>query len=323
MDGALEEARELGRYAQTPWQITWKGWKKIFWRSVSRFSEADISLRCAGVAFFTFFSIFPALAAGVLTYGLLLDRNTLRDHLASIQPLLPADAYNLIAERLESLLSQPETGLGIGLLFSLAIALWSGSRGVGSLVGLVSQTYRERDERNFLVSAALSLGLTFGGIICFAIAVFTVAALPALFLALPFGSVFETTVLWLRWPLLAAFVVLGLTVLYRLAPDRDAPSFVWLLPGALFAGLMWIGVSFGFSIYVEQFGNYSATFGSLSIAVVTMLWIYYSVTVFALGGVLNAEAELQTRVDTTTGSPKPLGQRGAVVADNLPEKLSE
>ncbi len=308
-----------GKYATSPFQISLKGWWPIVKRGVARFGEADISIRCAGVAFFTFFSIFPAIAAAVLTYGLFLDRSMLRTQLDTLQPFVPPEAFTIIAERLDALLSQPETGLGLGLVLALGIALWSGSRGVGSLVGLISEAYREHDNRSFIVSALLSIGLTFGGMVFLAVAILTVAALPAIFLALPFGASFEWFVLLLRWPLLFLFVMFALVVLYRLGPDRKDARLVWLVPGAAFGTIAWLLLSALFSFYVQNFGNYDATFGSLSVAIVTMLWLYYSILIFAVGAILNAEAEYQTRMDSTTGPPKPLGYRGAVVADEVPE----
>lgn len=307
-----------GCFAVSPRQIPWQGWKSILPRIGSRFVEADISLRSAGVAFFTFFSIFPGLTAAVLVYGLFLDRETLRQHLATVEPLLPDAAFSIINTRLEALLAQPQTGLGIGLAVSLAIAFWSGSRGVGSLVTLLTIAHREKEERSFLSAALLSLGLTLAGIIGFAIAIILVAAIPAAAAALPLPDYFETLALWLRWPILLVFILGALMALYRLAPDRRAPAMRWLWPGAVAAAIVWVLLSVLFSIYVQNFGNYSATFGALSAAVVMMLWLYYSIMVFAMGAVLNAEIEYQTRTDTTAGLSRPVGDRGAVVADNMP-----
>lgn len=318
--GALAGAG-AGKYAETPFQIPLKGWWPILKRVYARFIEADISIRCAGVAFFTFFSIFPAIAASVLTYGLFLDRQVLRTHLGAIEPFLPPEAFTIISDRLDALLAQPETGLGLGLLFALAVALWSGSRGIGSLVGLMSEAYRENDKRSFIVSALLSIGLTVGGIVFLAVAIVTVAALPAIFLILPFGEFFERLVLLLRWPLLFLFVMAALMVLYRLGPDRKDAQLVWLVPGAFISTVGWVLLSLLFSFYVENFGNFSATFGSLSVAVVTMLWLNYTILIFTLGALLNAEAEYQTRIDTTVGAPKPMGLRGAVVADEVPKPI--
>lgn len=311
--------KSSGRYATSPTEIPWDGWKDILARVARRFTEADISLRAAGVAFFTFFSIFPAIAAAVLLYGLFLDRETLRQHLATIQPQVPDQAFSIIDSRLEALLAQPQTGIGIGLAASLAIAFWSGSRGVGSLVTLMTKAQREEEERNFFVAAALSIGLTLAGIFGFAIAVFLVAAIPAAVAALPLPTYFETLALWLRWPILAVFIIGALIVLYKIAPDRKSAQLGWVWPGALLAGSLWLLLSIMFSIYVQNFGNYSATFGTLSAAVVLMLWLYYSIMVFAIGAVFNAEIEYQTRTDTTSGAPRPMGKRGAIVADTMPE----
>lgn len=320
---ALDRAASSGRYATRPGQIPRPGWIKILKRTLATMSATDLSLRCAGVAFFTFLSIFPVLACFVLIYGLVATPDSLRAQLEALRAFAPASVFNIVQERLEALLSQPEVGLGIGLAISFTLALWSGSRGVNALIGTISFAYRETDERSFISAALTSVGLTLGALVFLVIALFTIAGLPVILAATPFVSnMAETVALWARWPVLALFVCLSMAVLFRIAPHRESAQWKWITPGALVATVLWVMLSVLFSIYVEQFGNYSATFGSLSVAVVMMLWTYYSTMIVTLGASLNAEIEHQTKVDTTTGPSAPMGDRGAFVADHLADDNS-
>ena len=319
MSVPTEYADAIGRYAARPTQIPWAGWKRVAVRTYQQIGKADLSLRCAGVAFFAFLSVFPVLACFVLVYGLFADTTSLNEHMSAVRQLAPQSVMNVIEERLNALLSQPQVGLGVGLVVSFLIALWSGSRGTNALVDTVSSAYHEDEERHFLASAFLSLGLTLGALVFTSLALFTVAILPALISMIAVQDFAETIALWARWPALAFFVVISICVLFRLAPHRHGAKWSWIMPGAILATVLWIALSVLFSIYVEQFSNYSATFGSLSVAVVMMLWIYYSTMVIALGAALNAELEHQTKVDTTVGPNAPMGERNAHVADTLPE----
>ncbi len=316
----IETAAESGRYASQPAQMTWVGWKQIIKRVYASISQPDLSLRCAGVAFFSFLSLFPIIACFVLVYGIVTSRGSLERQLDTIQPFVPTSMFEILQERLEALLTQPETGLGVGLLVSFGLALWSGSRGVNALIIATSGAYHERNDRSFLANAVLSLGMTLASLLFIVVAMFAIAAIPVIVNSLPLPGFLEFLSLWARWPVLAFLVWVAIVGLYRVAPHRNAAQWRWISPGAWIATLLWLALSILFSIYVENFSNYSATFGSLSVAVVTLLWIYYSTMVVVIGATINAELEYQTKVDTTVGVPKPMGERGAFVADNLPEQ---
>jgi membrane protein len=88
-------------------------------------------------------------------------------------------------------------------------------------------------------------------------------------------------------------------------------------PGAVGATVLWIIGSVLFSWYVSKFGSYNETYGSLAAVVVLMLWFWLSALIVLLGAEWNAETEHQTRADTTTGDERPLGERGAYVADTV------
>jgi membrane protein len=127
----------------------------------------------------------------------------------------------------------------------------------------------------------------------------------------------------LGYIVLFLIVTAALAILYRYAPDRDAPKMKWVSIGALVATLIWLLASIGFSIYTTTFGNYAKTYGTFAGIVILLFWLWLTSYAILLGAEINAETEQQTIVDTTKGPPEPLGERGAVKADSLPPEDPE
>jgi hypothetical protein len=134
---------------------------------------------------------------------------------------------------------------------------------------------------------------------------------------LPFSSEFEFLMRVGRWPFLALLILGLLAVLYRVGPCRSNAKWRWVSVGSVFATVVWLLASAAFSIYVSNFANYDKTYGTLGAVIILLLWLYISFYIILLGAEINAELELQTAVDTTTGRPKPMGKRGAFVADHV------
>jgi membrane protein len=264
----------------------WGRWWPILGGTARRFFDADTSPRCAGTAFFGFLSFFPAIATVALIYGLVADPGTLAGTIESLQYILPRAALGILDEQLKALAAQPNTTLGLGLLISVPLALWSGSRGVDALLFAMSQVRDEGRKRGFIKTVLVAIGLTIGGSIFVVVALLTVAGLPAL---IPFPSGEELLVLLLRWPILLVLTVGVFGVLYRWGPDRHPRKFRFIWPGAILASLLWILAGAIFSIYVENFANYQASFGSVTAAIVMLLWLYNSAQIFVLGAVVNSE----------------------------------
>jgi membrane protein len=166
---------------------------------------------------------------------------------------------------------------------------------------------------------ALSLGLTLGAIVFVLITFSLVAVVPGVIEALPLGVVGTVLAQVLRWGLLLAVFAGSLSVLYRVAPDRDAPRFSWVSLGSVIVTVIWVVVSVGFALYVDNFGSYDKTYGAIAGVIVLMLWLYLTCFLVLLGAEINSEAEHQTAHDTTTGPPQPMGQRDATMADELPD----
>ena len=144
-----------------------------------------------------------------------------------------------------------------------------------------------------------------------------VAVVPAVLNALELGTLVNVGVEIVRWTLLVVLIVIALGVVYRVAPDRDSPQFKWTGVGAVVAAVLFVLASFGFSLYVNNFGSYNKTYGALAGVVVLLLWLYLTAYIILLGAEINAESEKQTEKDTTKGPAAPMGERGAEAADSL------
>jgi len=305
------------RHARTPLQLGWKGWKHVIIHTFKTMSDKDMSLRCAGVAFFGFLSIFPAIGIVVSLVGILGDYETLREEIAGTSGILPDIAFTVLLNQLDSLTSQPPAGLGIGLAISIVVALWSGSRGVDALIHAASVAYSERSDRGFFMSVLVAFATTICGAVFMIVALALVAAIPIITGLSPIPNTGEQLALFLRWPALYALAVTAFALLYRFAIDRRGPKLHWLWPGACLAALGWLIACLLFSFYVENFGEYEVSFGSLAAAVVLLFWMFISAQIFVFGAAFNAGMELQTEVDSTVGPDRPMGERGAYVADHV------
>jgi membrane protein len=177
--------------------------------------------------------------------------------------------------------------------------------------------YDEEENRGFFKQLFVSLAFTIGAVIGFLAVLLLGVAVPLAVSFLPLGPAAEVTLLGVRWVLLFAVAVLGLAIVYRFAPDRRPAQWRWVTPGSLIAATLWLIGSVLFALYVRNWGSYGETYGALGGVVILLMWFYLSGYIIILGAEINAETERQTRKDTTTGQPKPLGARGAYSADTV------
>jgi membrane protein len=308
-----------GIHAEKPTEIPWRGWKQILKRAWAENKADNMPIIAGGVAFFGFLSIFPALIAMLSLYGLVATPETVARQVENLSAQLPDAAAQIITEQLNAIVANSGSALTFGLIVSILAALWSASGGVSNLITAVNLAYDEVETRSFVKLKLMSLGLVLGSIVFVLITFGLIAVVPALLDALPLGVVGTILAQVVRWVLLLAVFAGALAVLYRVAPDRDAPRFSWVSLGAVVVTVVWAIVSVGFSLYVDNFGSYDKTYGAIAGVIVLMLWLYLTCYLVLLGAEINAEAEHQTAHDTTTGEPQPMGVRDAEVADTLPD----
>ncbi len=252
-------------------------------------SNNQAPLLAAGVAFYAFLSLFPAMIAAVMMYGLVASPETVQRQSEDIADALPADAASVITGQLDSLTSTSSGSLGVGLVIALVLALYGASGGVGNLITAINQMFGQRDRHNFIEQKAKALGLTVGAIVFFAVVVTLVAVVPAVFESAWLGA--------LRWVVLVGAIVVAIGVLFRVAPDRRGEHGRLISRGVIVASALWIVVSVGFSVYVDNFGSYGKTYGALAGVVVLLLWLWIGLYALLLGATVEALDE-DNRADT-------------------------
>jgi membrane protein len=209
------------------------------------------------------------------------------------------------------------TELGATFAFGLALALWSANAGVKAMLDALNVAYEEREKRSFLRLNLMSLAFTIGGIVAVLVMVGAVVAFPLALDHIGIESESQLIISLARWPLLLLILLMALALLYRFGPSREAARWQWLSVGAVAAALLWIAGSALLSWYLSNFGNYSATYGSLGAAIGLMTWMWMSATIVLYGAELNSEIERQTVIDSTMGCPNPIGARGAMMANTV------
>ena len=306
-----------GRLSGTPLQIPWAGWRDILWRTYVRSGEDRLLAIAAGVVFYGLLALFPALTALVSCYGLFADPSTIGANLQTLSLMLPEGSFQIVQDQIARVLDQGSTALGATFLFGLGLAVWSANAGVKAVIDALNVVDGEREKRSFIQLNLLSLAFTSGGIAALLLMVGAVVAFPLALDHLSLAPAIQSIATLARWPLLFAILLAVLGVLYRFGPSRRAARWQWLSVGTLAAALLWIAGSSLLSWYLSNFGNYNATYGSLGAAIGLMMWMWMSAIIVLFGAELNSEIEHQTARDTTVGHPKPLGARGAVMADTL------
>ncbi len=308
---------ERGRSAEAPSEIPWRGWKDILLRLYHRISRDRILLIAAGITFYLILAIFPGIAALVSIYGLFFDPKTMVSHLDVVASVAPGGAVDVLREQLTRLSQQSGASLSLGFVISLAVSLWSATSGVKALFDGLNVAYEEEEKRSFLKLTAIALLFTIGLIGFVLLSLAAIVALPIVLKYIPLPGFMTTIISITRWPILFVLVAVALSVFYRYGPSRAEPRWRWITWGSAAATLLWLIASILFSWYVTNFGSYNKTYGSLGAIIGFMTWVWLSVTVVLLGAQLDAEMEHQTARQSTSGRARPLGARGAKMADTI------
>ncbi len=308
-----------GRAAEAPQEIPKLGWRDVLLRSWSALASQHLSLIAAGVAFYSLSALFPGIAALIALWSLIFDPAEIGRQIAAVGGLLPGDAAAIITDQAYKVAGE-NGALTLAAVFGLLIALYSSGAAVRALIEGLNIVYMETEKRGFVRLYLTSFAMTIGFIIMLLLALAVIAGIPAALAWVGLDSLSEGLINILRWPLLFVVAAMGLAALYRHAPSRDRAQWRWVSPGTLLATTLWVIGSIGFSQYVTHLGSYNETYGSLGAVIILLMWLWLSAFIVLLGAQINAESEHQTAKDTTRGPPRPMGQRGAYVADTIGER---
>lgn len=306
-----------GRQAKSPTQIPAKGWKDTLMRVKEEIKHDRLSMVSAAMAYYALFAFVPALTSVVLIYAWVSDPGEIAGHIAQLKQFLPAEMMDTVNEQLQGLASKASSKLGLGAIFSLLLSGWAASKGTKAFIEAMNIIYEEEDQRGFFKLNALAIGLALLGSVLAILAIGVIVGIPAItsFLNLPDNMKIIGTVA--SWLVLLAIFSFYLSVIYRYGPDRQKAKWKWVSSGAVIASILFAIASALFSWYAKEFGNFNKTYGSMGAVIVLMTWFFISSFVILVGAEINAELEHQTKRDSTTGPEKPMGTRGAQMADSV------
>ncbi|MES2847207.1 MAG: YihY/virulence factor BrkB family protein [Pseudomonadota bacterium] len=312
-----EDDISRGREAETPSEIPARGLKDVLWRVWISLTQDHVMLIAGGVTFYLLLALFPALVAFMSIYGIFFDPATAVDQAQSLRGLIPPAAVDLIAEQLARLTSKKSDTLTLGLIVSLVVAFWSANGGVKAMIEGLNFAYNEREKRSFLRLNVIAFAFTLGAMALILVLFVALAIMPAMLALLSLSPLEIFVMKLLRWPLLVVVLGVALTMLYRYGPSRRSPLWRWVTWGSAFATISWLVMSIVFTVYLDRVANFDATYGALAAPIGFLLWVWLSIIVIILGAEINGELEHQTVMDTTIGPDRPMGKRGAVMADTL------
>lgn len=272
--------------------IPWAGWKDIARGVKDDIGRDNLSIVAAGIAFYAFLSVFPAIASIVSIYGLISDPSEVQEQLANLAGLLPPEAFAVLVNQLTRA-AQADQTVSLGLVFGILLTVWSASRAMKGMIIALNIVYKQTERRSFIRFNAIGLFFTVCAIGFLVLSLSLIVGFPALMGSFGLNGLAAGLTGWLRWPLLGIFVTFGLALLYRHAPNRGDVRMRWVTTGSIVAVLLWLAVSVGFSLYVSHFGNYSDIYGSLGAVIILLLWFYLSAFAILLGAELNAQMEHQ------------------------------
>lgn len=286
-------------------------------RIYANIGEHRILALAAGVTYYSLLAIFPALAALVAVYGLFSDPAAIARHLDELTGVVPAGAIDVAREQLTRVSSKGSQALGLTFIVGTAVSLWSANAAMKSLFDTLNIIHGEQEKRGFIRLNAISLMFTVAAIAFLLAALGALVIVPVVLNYLWLSNAADLLVRLARWPAMFVGLAFALACIYRFGPSRAAPRWRWITWGSTAATVVWLAASALFSWYAANFGQFNETYGSLGGAIGFMTWLWISAIVLLLGAELDAEMEHQTAIDTTTGKPKPMGARGARVADTL------
>ena len=262
-------------------------------------AETNMFLVAAGVAFYGMLALFPGLAATIALWGLISDPAVLMEQIELLHAIVPEEVFGLVEKQIESLTQTSGDRLGWAGILSLMIAIWSARSGVAALI-LGLNTIHGRQNRGSIRHYVTALLLTVSLLGVAIVALTSVVIAPIVLSFVPLGPITSVLVELIRWAAAIGVLLVGLALIYRYGPNNRGERLRWVTPGAALAVLVWAVASYGFSLYISNFGRYNEVYGSIGAAVAMLIWLYISAFLILLGASLNVQITRRNLLDRAT-----------------------
>jgi membrane protein len=278
-DSGVPPQRAEGPGPDTPLDLEAQDWKATLKRAIKEIKADRIPFMAAGMAYYFFLAIFPALIALIGVLGVAhVDASGL---VQSVRASLPGGAGEALTQAIARADKPPESASLIAAIAGIAVALWSASSGFVALQSGLNVAYDVPKDRKFVGARAVALLLLVGTLV--------LGGVPT-----PIFTFGESTIFTvIGWVVTVAAIMVLFSLYFYVGPNRPSPSWQWVSAGGIVGGLLWIASSLVFGFYVSTFNNYDKTYGPLGGVIVLILWLYLSSLSVLIGGELNAELERQ------------------------------
>ena len=284
MDNRSKPATEV-------WKLGGLSVKELGRRVIHEIQEDDCLGRAAQLAYYFLFALFPFFLVLTTLLGYLPVPNLMDRLMEMLAGILAGDALKLVQDNVREVVTSQRGGL---LSFGILAALWTSSSAITAIVDGLNRAYDVEEGRPYwkvrLVAIFLTVGISL--FIIFSLILLTFGPQIGGWIAdqVGLGRVFQIAWNLLRWPVIVGLIVLAMALVYYVAPDVEQ-RWQWITPGSLVAVIGWLLASLGFSFYVNNFGSYNATYGSIGAVIVLLTWMYVSGFFVLVGGEINAEIE--------------------------------
>jgi membrane protein len=258
----------------------------------NRATRHNIEILAAGVAFYAFLSIFPAMAGVLMVWGMFAEPAHIRDMVSVLRTVAPPQAFDLVVEQMVRISMGGPAGFTFGALVSLCLVLWSGSRAAFAMMSVLNVAYAVDKRRGFFASNFVAIRFTVVLGVFSLLSIMAIAAVPPILEALRLGAVVDALLRLLRWGVMIGVFCAGAAMAYRRTPvykrsRREGRRPPPVLPGAIVASVLWLAASIAFSFYLAEFNAYNETFGSLGAVAALLMWFWISAYAVGIGAELN------------------------------------
>lgn len=258
--------------------------------TVQEFQRDDALGLAAQLAYYLILALFPFILVLVSIMGLIGNPELASTVLGYFKQVTPVEVYTLIEEFTGDIIRGEAKAPGL-LSFGILFTIWSASGAFAALINALNRAYDVQETRPFWKVRGIAILMTLGLSVLILIGVLLLVFGEPIGVAVAnifgLGGVFETTWNIVRWPVALMFLVLTVALLYYFAPDARQP-FRWITPGGLIGVLLWVLASAAFSVYVNNFGSYDKTYGSIGVVIILLLYLYISSLTILFGATLNA-----------------------------------
>lgn len=275
-------------------KLSFSEWKSILIKVKERIVENNVVIISAGVGFFGFLAIFPAIMALISIYGFVMDPQQIEEQVSKISSMIPEQTHEILQYRVDNFIKPEGESLGWGTFLGILLGIWIGNLGTKFLFRGINIAYETESKRGIIKNNGLTLLFTFGAIILIILSAALIVAFPAIIGKIGLPDNLKGLIGWLRWLVMGIFLVGSIGLIYHFAPKRRRAGFMWVIPGAVLASSLWLLASWGF-FFIRNFWNLSEIYGSISAVVFLMLWLFISTFIILLGAEMNFGIEKHVR----------------------------